>query len=132
MELTGYEKTRQGKGKTHIQNRNAHTDKKSKSKISVSGRFLFPSLSRQARKGLLLCTGNMLNVLPNLGVNHFILSCCSSQLVLYRLKPFCTPTAQSTWVPQLYLSHLAHPALEQSKRSSTGGLCAASASAVLP
>lgn len=133
MELTGYKKTRQRKGKPYIQNNNAHTDKKGKAKISASQRLAFPYLSRQARRGLLLCTWNMPNTLPSLRTNHFIFSCSCPQLVLYALKPFCTPSAQRTWVLQPYLSRLAHLlALQQSKRSTTGGPYAAPASAVLP
>lgn len=133
MELTGYKKTTQRKGKPYIQNNHAHTDKKSQAKISASWSLALPYLSRQVRRGLLLCTCNVPNTPPSLRMNHFILSCSCPPLVLCILKPFCTASAQRTRVLQPYLSHLAHLlALQQPKRSSTRAPRAAPAPAVLP
>lgn len=101
-----------------------------KAKISASWRLAFPHLSRQARRGLLLCSWNMPNTPPSLRVNHFILSCSCLQLVLYAFKPSCTPRAQRTRILQPYLSHPEYLlALQQSKRSSTRCSCPAPASA---
>lgn len=116
-----------------MQNNHARTDKKSKAKISASRRLALPYLLRQARRGLLLCTWNMLNTPPRLRRNHFVSSRSCPQLVLHALKPFCTASAQRTRVLQPYLSHLAHLlALQQFERSSVRGPCAAPAPAALP